>query len=310
MPGKGSKSKSLSRRTPYSKTLPTLPVEVLYLILGFLGPEDLLRCRKVARTWNQIIIESTKLWNNLPFPSNPWTELSPYAWKQRIQGPRGFTPHQLATFLNKFSHIHMSQMNLPYEYLEEMLRQLNNRTTHVDCLCLEGNDLRYYTILNLGTILNTARALGLANCTLRNYQIRVIFSLFPMMTHLTKVNLVRVDLTGLDRGDIILATGIKHLIVSKDGILINQIEALLQSHKRQHQEDNWDLWAKCVHRSGSIQRIHKPNLTIREIFQTIPHIHSGLIEGGREVTYNSYKIICKGPNYNFDANNSCGIYLK
>ena len=270
-------------------------------------PENLARTNYGSR---QIKTSGAKLWNNIPFPSNPWTELSPYAWKQKIQGPNGFTPHQLATFLNKFSHIHMSQMNLPYDYLEEMLRQLNNRTTHVDCLCLEGNNLRYYTILNLGTILNTARALGLANCTLRNWQMRIIFSLFPMMTHLTKVNLVRVDLTGLDEEDIICASDIKHLIVSKSGILVNQIKALLQAHNRDHQEESWDLSAKCISRRGSIHRVHIPNLTIRDIFQHIPNIHSGVIEGGWDVTYNSYKIICKGPNYNFDADTSCAIYLK
>ena len=310
MPGKGSKSKSLSRRTPYSKTLPTLPVEVLYLILGFLGPEDLLRCREVAKRWNQIIIESTKLWNNLPFPSNPWTELSPSAWKQKMQGPKGFTPRQLATFFNKFSHIHMSQMNLPHEYLEEMWRQFNNRTSHITCLCLEGNDLRFYTIFNLGTIMNTAEVLGLANCVLRNWQLKIIFALFPLMTHLTKVNLVRVDLTGLEEEDIICAGEVKHLIVSKSGILVSQIKALLKAHYIDHQEESFDLSAKCISRIGTIHRIHIPNLTINDIFEYIPNIHSGVIEGGWVVTYNHYKIICKGPNYNSDSDNSCAIYLK
>ena len=304
---KGFKSKSLSKRTPYIQRLPT---EILCLILGLLEPKDLLKCRAVEKRWDQIILGSTKLWNSIPFPYNPWIELSPSEFKQKIQGPEGFSPYQLATFLNKFSHIHMGQMNLPHEYLEEMWRQFNNRTTHITCLCLEGNDLRFYTIFNLGTIMNTAEVLGLANCVLRNWQLKIIFSLFPLMTHLTKVNLVRVDLTGLEEEDIICAGEVKHLIVSKSGILVSQIKALLKAHYIDHQEESFDLSAKCISRIGTIHRIHIPNLTISDIFEYILNIHSGVIEGGWVVTYNHYKIICKGPNYNSDSDNSCAIYLK
>ena len=285
MTGRASPLNFLPGRVP---PISYLPVEVLYMVLGLLGSMDLLNCRRVAKSWNQIIIES-KLWERIPYPSNPWTRLNLYAWEQRI---------------------HLNNINLPSEYLEEMINQLSSRTNPVECLCLEGNNLKNYSIFDIGTILNSSKALSLTRCTMMNFQIKQIFSISPLMTNLTKVNLSNIDLTGLDKKDIIKATGIKHLTVSKDRILISQIEALLESHAEHHQEDNWDLLAKCIARNGHSVRINKYDLQIKQIFQQIPYIGSGIIEGGREFTYNIYKIVCKGPNHDPETNNRCGIYLK
>ena len=190
----------------------------------------------------------------IPYPSSPWTRLTQYEWEQRLE--RYFTPPQLASFLNKFSHIHLNNINLPSEYLEEMINQLRSRINPLECLCLEGNNLKNYSIFDIDTILNSSKGLSLTRCTMMNFQIKQIFSIFPLMTNLTKVNLSNIDLTGLDKKDIIKATGIKHLTVSKDKILISQIEALLESHAEHHQEDNWDLLAKCVARNGHSVRIN------------------------------------------------------
>ena len=128
-----------------------------------------------------------------------------------------------------------------------------------------------------------------------NIQIKQIFSIFPLMSRLTKVNLSNIDLTGLDKRDVIKAVGIKHLTVSKHLILISQLVALLESHAEHHQENSWDLLAKCIARNGHSLGINKYNLQINQIFQQIPYIGIGIIEGGGEFTYNIYKIVCGGP---------------
>ena len=129
------------------------------------------------------------------------------------------------------------------------------------------------------------------------------------MSRLTKLNLSNIDLTGLDKLDVIKVVGIKHLTVSKHLVLVSQLVALLRSHSEHHQENSWDLLAKCIARNGHCIGINKYDLQINQIFQQIPYIGSGILDGGRGFTHNIYKIVCKGPSHDHEKNYNCRIYL-
>ena len=127
-----------------------------------------------------------------------------------------------------------------------MTNQLDSRVTTLDCLSLESNNLKRIPLPEINIYLSCSKFVSLANCLMRNIQIKQIFSLLPQMSKLVKLNLTKIDLTGLDKLDVTNVVGIKHLTVSKHLVLVSQLVALLRSHSEHHQENSWDLQAKCI----------------------------------------------------------------
>ena len=91
-------------------TINYLPMEILQMVLCLLDPLYLLNCREVNKTWNQLILNS-KLWKKIPIPRNPWTKITKCAWDHRLRSY--FSPTNLASFLNRFNHIHLNNIDLP-----------------------------------------------------------------------------------------------------------------------------------------------------------------------------------------------------